>query len=133
MKLFTQANEEFSIPTICQRLFYKGQELEDNSATVAALQVLANDVLDLREAEEVLDINSDSDERPAIKRRREEGPAFGGTLLGNSDSAWSSSPEDTPGTPGPPYPGVQEKACLACTFSNPVRALSCEICDTIFV
>jgi ubiquitin carboxyl-terminal hydrolase 48 len=124
------ANEEFSIPTICQRLFYKGQELEDNSATVAGLQFLADDVLDLREAEEVLDINSDSDERPAIKRRREEGPAFGGTLLGNSDSAWSSSPEDTP---GPPYADVQEKACLACTFSNSVKALSCEICDTIFV
>lgn len=123
-------NEEFSIPTICQRLFYKGQELEDNAATVAALQFLANDVVDLREAEEVLDSDSDSDERPVTKRRREEGPAFGGTLLGNSDYSWSSSPEDTA---GPPPSSVQEKACLACTYSNGLEALSCEICDTVFI
>ncbi|CAA7271556.1 unnamed protein product [Cyclocybe aegerita] len=119
-------NEEFSIPTICQRLFYKEKELEDNSATVEELGLFANDILDLRE---VVEINSDSDETPANKRRREEGPGFGGTLLGNADSCWSSSPEQTPA----PHFSNQEKACRACTFSNTFDALSCQMCDTNFV
>ncbi|KAJ3510286.1 hypothetical protein NLJ89_g4765 [Agrocybe chaxingu] len=121
-------NEEFSIPTICQRLFYKEKELEDNSVTVEALGLFANDTLDLREVEEVVEINSDSDEIPANKRRR-EGPGFGGTLLGNADSCWSSSPEQTPA----PHFSNREKACRACTFSNTLDALSCQMCDTNFV
>ncbi|KAF8798163.1 cysteine proteinase [Phlegmacium glaucopus] len=123
-------NEEFLIPTICQRLFYHGQELEDNSATVATLQLLANDVIDLREADEVIEIDSDSDSRPINKRRREEGQGFWGTLLGNTDSSWSSSPEQTP---VPPLGSESEKPCLVCTFSNTFDAVACQICDTIFV
>jgi len=123
-------HEEFFIPIILQRFFYQGQELEDNSATVASLQILANDVIDLREAEEVIDIDSDSDTRPINKKRREEGQGFGGTLLGATESSWSSSPEQTP---APPFGSGSEKPCLACTFSNTSDAATCQICDTIFV
>lgn len=102
--------------------------MEDNSATVATLQLLANDVIDLREVEEVIEIDSDSDSRPVNKRRREEGQGFGGTLLGTTDSSWSSSPEQVP-----PLGSGSEKPCLACTFSNTFDAVACQICDTIFV
>jgi ubiquitin carboxyl-terminal hydrolase 48 len=97
---------------------------------VATLQLLANDVIDLREDEEVIEIDSDSDSKPISKRRREEGQGFGGTLLGTTDSSWSSSPEQTP---VPAVGSGSEKACLACTFSNTFDAVACQICDTIFV
>ncbi|KDR73501.1 hypothetical protein GALMADRAFT_72029 [Galerina marginata CBS 339.88] len=121
--------EEFNIPTICQRLFHQGRELEDNTATVATLQLLVNDVLDLREVDEILEIDSDSDERPPSKRRR-EGPAFGGTLLGATDSPWSSSPERTP---APMHTNAEEKPCIVCTYSNRFDAVCCEMCDAVFV
>lgn len=121
----SQIQEELSIPTICQRLIYQEKELEDNGATVGTLGLLANDILDLRELDEVVEVNSDDDEPPLRKRRRDEGSGFGGTLLGN-DSCWSSSPEQTP------HPADREKACMACTFSNAFDASSCEICDTAF-
>ncbi|KAF8911983.1 hypothetical protein CPB84DRAFT_1760942 [Gymnopilus junonius] len=116
------ASEEFTIPTICQCLYYKGRELEDNTRTVASLQFLANDVLDLREVDEILEITSDSDERPP--KRRREGLGFGGTLLGSTDSPYSSSPEETLAT----NPPNAEKPCITCTFSNQIDAESCEIC-----
>ncbi|PPQ64679.1 hypothetical protein CVT26_002769 [Gymnopilus dilepis] len=116
-----QASEEFTIPTICQRLFYNGQELEDNSVTVASLELLANDVLDLREVDEILDITSDTDERPT--KRQREGRGFVGTLLGSTDSPYSSSPEET---------SSDGKSCLTCTFSNKPEAESCEICLSPF-
>ncbi|KAF9475859.1 cysteine proteinase [Pholiota conissans] len=125
------ANQEFGIPTICQRLFYRGKELDDNAETFSKFKFLANDVIELREAEDVQEVHgSDSDEpRPSKKRR--EGPAFGGTLLGNVDSSWSSSPEPAPLSTPPSLPS-EEKACIACTFSNNLQALSCEMCDTPF-
>ena len=86
-------------------------------------------MIDLREVEEVIEIDSDSDSKPIIKRRREEGQGFGGTLLGATDSSWSSSPEQTP---VPPIGSGREKPCLACTFSNTFDAVACQICDTIF-
>ncbi len=75
-----------SIPTICQRLFYREVELEDNEVTVADLSILANDVLDLREESEVHDLDSDIEVSPPTKRKREEGGGFGGTLLGGHSS-----------------------------------------------
>jgi len=98
---------------------------------VATLQLFANDVIDLREVEEVIDLDSDSDSRPTNKKRREEGRGFGGTLLGaiRNSSSWSSSPEQTP---LPPVASGSEKPCLACTFSNTYDAVACQICDTIF-
>jgi hypothetical protein len=98
---------------------------------VATLQLVANDVIDLREVEEVIDLDdSDSDSKPVNKKRREEGRGFGGTLLGGRDSSsWSSSPEQTP---LPPVASGSEKPCLACTFSNTFDAVACQICDTFF-
>ncbi|KAH9483698.1 Ubiquitin carboxyl-terminal hydrolase 48 [Psilocybe cubensis] len=124
-ELKMMANEEFSIPTICQRLFYQGRELEDNAETVAILKISPNDIIDLKEQTEILEITSDSDEPPSKKRR--EGRGFGGTLLG---CVGSSSPERTP---GPTFTNlVEEKPCLACTFSNGPDAVSCEMCETPF-
>jgi hypothetical protein len=116
--------EEFSLPTICQRLFLRGQELEDNSATVEFLQILANETVDLREAEEAVDLTSDNDEPPKRKKKK-EGNGFSGTLLGNADAPWASSPEQTHQT-------ELEKECSSCTFSNPAEALSCQMCHTHF-
>lgn len=97
---------------------------------MATLQLLANDVIDVREVEEVIEIDSDCDLRPINKKRREEGQGFGGTLLGTTDSSWSNSPEQTP---VPPLGSGGEKPCLVCTFSNTFDAVACQICDTIFV
>jgi ubiquitin carboxyl-terminal hydrolase 48 len=115
--------EEFSLPTICQRLFLRGDELEDDSATVEYLKIFANDTLDLRVSEEVVDLTSDGDE-PSRKKKR-EGNGFSGTLLGNAEVPWSS-PAHTP------YRSELEKQCFTCTFSNPSDVLSCQICDTQF-
>lgn len=114
--------EQFKIPTICQRLFHNGVEIHDNEATVGHLQFLAGDILDLQEANEVIEIDSDSDDPPARKKRREEGQGFNGTLL----SGMPSSREDTP------ILIPLGKVCSACTFSNTVDALSCTVCDTVF-
>ncbi|KAF5330471.1 hypothetical protein D9619_005916 [Psilocybe cf. subviscida] len=124
------ANQEFSIPTICQRLFYDGNELDDNSATVQSLQILANDIIDLQEAGESEDIFDSDSETHRSKRRRDEGHGFGGTILGNVDSSLSSSPVPMPPESSPP--SMDEKPCLSCTFSNAPDALMCEMCETMF-
>lgn len=121
-------NEYFSIPTIRQRLFYQGKELEDNTETASAFGLFADDIIELQEIAKVHEISSDSDDaRPSKKRREEAG--FRGTLLCNVDLSWSSSPEPIPSS-SPPT--TQDKPCLACTFSNTLDAVSCEMCDTIF-
>jgi hypothetical protein len=78
-------HEAFDIPTIYQRLFYKGYELTDNKVTVASLGILINDILELYEVkppdEDDVAWGSDADAEP-VKKRKEEGRAFGGTLLG---------------------------------------------------
>ncbi|KAF9820152.1 hypothetical protein IEO21_01585 [Rhodonia placenta] len=73
--------EELNVPVISQRLFYRGAELEDSSATVLSLGILANDFLDLREQTEDIDLLSDTDNERDKRKRRKEGPGFGGTLL----------------------------------------------------
>jgi hypothetical protein len=81
------------IPTICQRLFYKGQELQENAVTVESLGILMNDTLDLREEAEnednYLDDGGPEAGGRASKRRKEE-KGFGGTLLAACASASSS-------------------------------------------
>ncbi|KAF4603807.1 hypothetical protein EYR38_004223 [Pleurotus pulmonarius] len=114
---------QMSIPTICQRLFYREVELEDNEVSVADLSILANDVLDLREESEVHDIDSDTEVSPPTKRKREEGGGFGGTLLGGHSSQPNSSREVTP----------QEDnflSCRVCTFANAIDTEACSMCDT---
>ncbi|KAJ7156934.1 hypothetical protein C8R43DRAFT_1183392, partial [Mycena crocata] len=115
-----KVQKELKIPTICQRLYYGGQELDDNTATVAGLQICANDVIQLKEENEVHEI-SDSEEVPKSKRRATD-EGFGGTLLGRSDGTSSSPPK-------PPDIPPTTKACTACTYSNPIELLACEICE----
>ena len=126
-----QLQEELSIPTIYQRLFHQGRELEDNSVTLVSVGVVANDVLDLREEAEDVDlIGSDGEEVGQKRKRTDEGRAFGGTLLGSDRPAHTreSSSSSAPHTPVEPL----EKSCPACTFVNPPDVLACTICDTVF-
>ncbi|KAI0086174.1 cysteine proteinase [Irpex rosettiformis] len=125
--------DQMDIPTISQRLYYQGLELDDNEATIDSLGVLAGDSMDLREQAEdadLLDSNSESESRQR-KRRREEGQGFEGTLLGNGghmSSGHSSQHEDDP------EPGEFESGprCPACTFQNTHETLACAMCDTMF-
>ncbi|TCD68915.1 hypothetical protein EIP91_009466 [Steccherinum ochraceum] len=127
-------NEE-SIPTIYQRLFHRGHELEDNAVTLVSLGVLSNDVLDLREEPEDVEMIESGDEDGAPRKRTDEGRAFGGTLLSGGDlpaAVPSTSSESHETTPAVETPIVVEKACPACTFINPPDVLMCTICDTVF-
>ncbi|KAH9951255.1 cysteine proteinase [Amylocystis lapponica] len=119
--------EEFKIPTISQRLFHHGRELDDSSASVLSLGILTNDLLDLREESEDVSLLSDSDDEHAKRKRKNEGRGFGGTLLGGVPQA---APEAKPVEPPRLVPTT--KSCLACTFDNPVDVTSCTICDTPF-
>ncbi|KAG5354039.1 hypothetical protein C0989_009736 [Termitomyces sp. Mn162] len=73
--------EELDIPTICQRIFHHGKELNDNAATMESLEIFADDILDLRRENEAVELDSDSEVEP-----RDEGRGFDGTLLGSSGS-----------------------------------------------
>jgi len=117
-------HDELQIPTICQRLYYQGEELGDNAATVTSLGILANDVLDLRETGEDRDaLTSDSEDAPTKKKRR-EGGGFGGTLLGGGSKVVVE--------PQPPVVQPDEKPCATCTFHNPLNVTSCAVCHTLF-
>ncbi|KAI0345367.1 cysteine proteinase [Trametopsis cervina] len=121
--------EELNIPTISQRLYYQGNELDDNEATIGSLGVHSNDTMDLREQPEDVDLlDSTSDVEPS--RRREEGQGFGGTLLGNnghtSNTPHSSQHEEEPES------GTTGHSCPVCTFDNALDATVCAMCDTAF-
>ncbi|KAK0210866.1 hypothetical protein DFS33DRAFT_1252154 [Desarmillaria ectypa] len=119
----------FNISPIYQRIFYLGQELEDNMATAATLNIFANDILELREQNEVHELSSDDDEIPSKRPRREEGSGFGGTLLGGSNNVSTSREQsETP----PKSSGVEQKPCGTCTLLNDSDALTCTMCDTPF-
>ncbi|KAH9981004.1 hypothetical protein BGW80DRAFT_1267806 [Lactifluus volemus] len=117
IKLLLQ--EELDIPTICQRLFYKGHELADNSASVAALSILANDVLDLREEQENEELLESDTETPQQQRREADG----------ADLAAHDTMSDRTATSSP-APMDATKPCPMCTFENASAATSCEICET---
>jgi len=129
IKLLLQ--EELDIPTICQRLFYQGQELADNSASVESLSILANDVLDLREEQENEEL-LETDTEVTYRQREADGGGFGGTLLARG---WTSEswPEDTMSdrtATSSPAPMDTTKPCSMCTFENASSATACEICET---
>ncbi|KAF8637340.1 hypothetical protein AX17_002841 [Amanita inopinata Kibby_2008] len=109
-----QIQDDWGISTICQRLFYQGAELLDSASTVESLGIVANDVLELREVNEVHDLDSDAED----VLNNTEGEGFSGTLL-------SGSLDSQQLTPASSY-----KACPTCTFHNPVHVLACTICDT---
>ncbi|KAH9993782.1 cysteine proteinase [Russula vinacea] len=130
IKLLLQ--EELDIPTICQRLFYQGCELTDSSASVAALSILANDVLDLREEQENEELLETDTEMPP-QRRETDGGGFGGTLLARG---WTSEslPDDTMSdrtATSSPAPMDATKPCPKCTFDNASSAAACEMCATL--
>ena len=114
-----QIQSELSIPTICQRLFYQGKELDDNKATMESLGIFANDTIDLREEQEKDSFSDTEDSERAAKRQRSEERGFGGTLLGASVIPSSELP-----TPPPDM-----KSCPHCTFFNAREAEVCETCD----
>ncbi|KAI9508309.1 cysteine proteinase [Russula earlei] len=130
IKLLLQ--EELNIPTICQRLFYQGHELADSSASVEALSILANDVLDLREEQENEELLETDTEGPQ-PRREADGGGFGGTLLARgwtSESLQDDTMSDRTRTAtSSPAPMDTTKACPMCTFENEPSATACEICE----
>lgn len=128
-----QLQSQLDIPTLYQRLFYRGHELEDNSISAEALGVLADDMLDLREGLEG-DI-TDSDSALAKRNRMEEGPGFGGTLLGSSQPSSRNSAEVTDMAVehiAHDRSALPTKACSACTLTNNLQAAACVVCDTRF-
>ncbi|KAJ7940429.1 hypothetical protein B0H13DRAFT_2648065 [Mycena leptocephala] len=133
-----ELQKELKIPTICQRLFYGSQELDDNTATVASLQIFANSIIDLKEENEIHEI-SDSEEVPKKRnKRRDEGGGFGGTVLGRTEGRSSSPPKPAKApkpmeVPPPPAAPPTEKACHACTFANPVEESACGMCNEVLV
>ncbi|KAI0362032.1 cysteine proteinase [Trametes cingulata] len=122
-------NDELGIPVISQRLFYRGQELDDSSATMLSLGVLSNDLLDLKEENEDVNLLSDTDVdvdgTTNGSKKRAEGQAFGGTLLGGGSSFTYSSvpPSSSPSAVGP-------VACPACTYENAPAEVACAMCET---
>lgn len=127
-----QISELFEIPTICQKLFLRGTELDDNEATAESLDILAHDVLELHQITEEIDVDGMSDSETGCKKPRDEGRGFSGTVLGGG--GWttdSSMPSSRAASPDATML-VDEKSCKACTFSNTLDAVSCAICDTNF-
>jgi hypothetical protein len=112
---------------IAQKLCHQGQPLEDNSATMSSLDIFVNDVFELYIQEEdfdLLDVDA-SEELSSVKRRRSEGPAFEGTLLGLPPAS----------SQGPPSSQLTEifsgKLCPACTFVNlDEDAELCSVCES---
>jgi hypothetical protein len=124
---------ELDVPTICQRLFYRGTELEDSSATIKSLGILANDLLELRqEKEDEERLHSDVDEDRATPRRKEEGRAFGGTLLGTDSPNRVMNGHSSGIEVSEPIPFRADKRhCHTCTYSNPSSSQACEMCGTL--
>ncbi|KAI6138857.1 hypothetical protein EDD17DRAFT_1782678 [Pisolithus thermaeus] len=119
MKIMIQ--DVLKIPMICQRLFYKNEELEDNTTTVESLGILMNDTLDLREEGE----EGESDGGPRKRRAEEKG--FGGTLLATSSFTGLSWDAGTSSEGEPLHEAT--RACPTCTYDNPPENDMCDVCQ----
>jgi ubiquitin carboxyl-terminal hydrolase 48 len=99
--------------------------------------MFANEMMDLREENEVHNIDSDFEERPVKKLRREAERGFEGTVLsGGIDEPELSKNLCLKSHDGPSgdHPQVlNEKICAVCTLLNALDAAACKICDTPFV
>ena len=85
---------------------------------MAALEIVANDILELHEVNEIHDLDSDPEDVPT---NMNEGQGFSGTVLIGGltqTSIPSSSPISSP------------RACPTCTFHNLSHVVSCTVCDT---
>ncbi|KAF8511943.1 cysteine proteinase [Hysterangium stoloniferum] len=128
-----ELQDAFNIPTICQRLYLKGVELTDNSETVRSLAILAHDTLDLRvEKEGVLDSDVEA-EHP--RQPRDEGRAFGGTILSGGGVRKTSVPASDGGGDRESSPEavvvVIPRNCPMCTFINPDDHTICTMCGSL--
>ena len=91
-----------------------------------SLGILSNDLLDLKEESEDITILTDSDgDAPsgANGKKRTEGEAFGGTLLGGY--SYSSAPSSSQSL------APLAIACPACTYENGAADVECAICGTL--
>jgi ubiquitin carboxyl-terminal hydrolase 48 len=99
--------------------------------------MFANEVLDLREINEVHEVDSDFDGQPNKRRRIETERGFGGTVLsgglGDHDSSPRQSSDSRENTPLGFSTPASEKVCTACTLLNAYDAVACKVCDTVFV
>jgi hypothetical protein len=94
-------------------------------------------MMDLREENEVHEIDSDFEERPVKKARREAERGFEGTVL----SGGISEPELGTSLCLQSHDDklressliLNEKICTVCTLLNALDAAACKICDTPFV
>lgn len=123
MKVMIQ--DVLKIPTICQRLFYKNEELEDSSTTVESLGILMNDMLDLREE------GGDEESNGGPRKRRAEEKGFGGTLLATSSLANLPWDAGTSSEGEPPHEAT--RACPTCTYDNPTENSVCDVCQSQLV
>lgn len=148
-----QVYKAFQIPTISQRMYHRGKELDDNALTVSEVEIIDKDTLYLKEIDEdsnaiLVDSDLDVEEgsgqaqgqttRIKPKKQRNEGEAFKGTLLSgslptNSSQHLSGADSDhlqngcSPrSSPSP----EKEKPCPSCTFLNDPTSATCEMCDT---
>ncbi|EJD02420.1 cysteine proteinase [Fomitiporia mediterranea MF3/22] len=122
----------FRIPTISQQLYYHGKELDDNSKTVAELQILNKDTLYLKEViEDMIVLDSDIEDEPLRKksRKHDEGDAFKGTLLSGGTKSPPPPPNGSDNPPGSRPSSPLQKACSACTLLNPLDAERCDACE----
>ena len=93
-----------------------------------SLGILSNDLLDLKEESEDLTMLTDSDDEGGVPttKKRVEGEAFSGTLLGSSSFLSSAPPSSSQSSP----PAAPCLACPACTYENDLGDVACAMCDT---
>ncbi|KAF9053878.1 cysteine proteinase [Hymenopellis radicata] len=128
MEIKLMVDKEFNISPIFQRLYHEGRELTDNKATVSSLDILKEDIIELREEKEILEISDTDDGPDAKKRRKDEEKGFGGTLLSGCVERSHSREKTENAESESSLPS--SKPCSACTFENEPDATSCAICDT---
>ncbi|KAF8921110.1 cysteine proteinase [Mucidula mucida] len=128
MEIKMMIDKEFNISPIFQRLYHEGRELTDNKATVSSLDILKEDIIELREEKEILEISDTDDGPDAKKRRKDEEKGFGGTLLSGCVERSHSRENTENAESDETLPS--SKPCSACTFANEADATFCAICDT---
>lgn len=127
---YLQLQKAFNVPTVSQRLFYRGKELEDSSETVERLQIMERETLYLKEIEEdAIVLDSDGDEVSKPAKKRDEGNAFRGTLLSGSFPIRSSTTPDDSESQRNSDSAPTVKTCLTCTYDNELDSTECLMCD----
>ena len=116
-------------------LYYRGKLLIKDDETVADLRIRRKDIIYVKQvADDTISLDSDSDDgksgrKREGKRKREEGEAFKGTLLGGGGLRSSPLHESSP---SPVPPEKAQKACATCTLLNPAEATECDACGLLF-